>query len=80
MRAVSASPLPVWPVAGLCAWRADEVQLVEFGRNVCQERTHTLADLVGSWCGANRPGVSINPRGSDPRSAPTSYVVIWERR
>ncbi|MEO5817317.1 MAG: carboxypeptidase-like regulatory domain-containing protein [Gemmatimonadaceae bacterium] len=34
------------PVESLCAWRTDEVERVEFGRHVCAEQTHTIADVM----------------------------------
>jgi hypothetical protein len=55
-----------FPVVSLCACSADEVELVEFGGGVCAEVTHSLAQLLGIWCGGYRGG--------------PSYIVIWEKR
>jgi len=34
----------------LCAWQADEVELVEFGQDICGDVTRTLVDLLNVWC------------------------------
>ena len=39
------------PWTFLCLWRADEVDLVEFGRNLCREASRTLVFLVHGRCG-----------------------------
>jgi hypothetical protein len=51
-------------VRNLCAWQADDVELVEFGRDICRDVTRTLVDLLNVWC-SNFRG---NPRsgGSPP--------------
>ncbi|MFN2565908.1 MAG: carboxypeptidase regulatory-like domain-containing protein [Gemmatimonadaceae bacterium] len=71
-----------WPLSSLCSWRADEVELVEFGRDACAEATRTVAELLGTWCAGRARNV---PRGIDASSASrrggsTSYVVIWEKK
>jgi hypothetical protein len=53
-------------VRNLCSWRADDVELVEFGRDVCRDVTRTLVDLLGVWC-SNFRG-NPRPNNSDPRS------------
>ena len=70
------------PVEGLCAWRADEVELVEFGNNVCKEQTHTIADVMKIYCGplGARGPTSIIPNGSNRLPGAQSYVVIWEKK
>jgi len=64
-------------VRDLCSWRADEVELVEFGETVCRDVTRTLVDLLKVWC------VRFNKRGSGTSrngSQGGAFVVIWERR
>lgn len=71
-------------VNALCAWRADEVELVEFGERICDEVTKTLHFLVGGRCiGPSRGVRSIT--GARPIGSPLSrdnppYVAIWEKR
>jgi len=69
------------PVQGLCGWRIDEVELVEFGNNVCKEQTHSIAEVLKVYCGpvAGRGPTSIvgGSRGLPGRQ---SYVVIWEKK
>jgi hypothetical protein len=61
-----------FPVTSLCLWNADEVELVEFGRDVCRDVTGSIALLLGGWCSPGRRGRS--------QSGGTGYIVIWERR
>ncbi|MGQ0702309.1 MAG: carboxypeptidase-like regulatory domain-containing protein [Gemmatimonadales bacterium] len=76
-------------VSTLCLWRADEVELVEFGSHVCRDITRTIPDLVDAWC------TRIPPSGRPPSAAGRDlygggrvrtqgaggpFVVIWERR
>jgi len=73
------------PVHALCSWRADEVELVEFGASVCNDRTGTIPQLLGAWCtgGGRRyaPPRSISGRGGSLAGASTgAYVVVWEKR
>lgn len=71
----------------LCAWRADEVELVEFGPSICSDVTGTLGAAVGVICmgrgtrnvprsisGARPIGGGLRLTGGEP------YVVVWERR
>lgn len=71
-------------VASLCSWRADEVELVEFGSDVCKDATMTVASILNSWCGGRARSVtrSITPGGGGVRTqgAGGSYVIIWEKR
>lgn len=73
-----------FPVSGLCAWRADEVDLVEFGKDYCADVTQTLAEVMAGWCSGRSRNVprSIMGGGSRVRTqgSSTSYVVIWEKR
>lgn len=73
----------------LCAWRADEVELLEFGRSLGHDVTRTLAMLVGATCGP--VGRNTSPRAANDRPRPGGpigagitcgmpYVVVWEKR
>ena len=79
--------LSEFPVASLCAWRADEVGLVEFGRDICADVTQTVGQSlpVPAWClGRSRNAPRSMAGGSTGRiraqSGGGSYVVIWENR
>ncbi len=37
-------------VNDLCSWRASEVELIEFGDDICRDVTRTLVDLMRVWC------------------------------
>lgn len=68
----------------LCAWRADEVEFVEFGVDVCRDVTLTLPQLVGIWCSGRSRNVPRSMMGSGQRIATQAagmrYVVIWEKK
>jgi hypothetical protein len=72
--------LPLW---SLCSWRADEVELLELGRDVCAEVTRSIADLLSISCGPRtrnaREGLS-SPTASRLAGRSRSYVVIWEKK
>jgi len=62
-----------FPVTALCLWSADEVELVEVGRDFCRDVTNSLAYLLGGGgCGGR---ISRGARRSGG-----GYIVIWERR
>lgn len=78
-------------VGSLCSWRADEVELVEFGSDACKDATQTIVDVLN----ASRPGNvrpivcsgrgrrvtrSIAKGGPDMHSSGWSYVILWEKR
>jgi Carboxypeptidase regulatory-like domain len=63
--------------ASLCAWNADEVELVEFGDDACKDDSKTLAEILKLWCGGRR---TASFGYSSPRQAQPGYVVIWLRR
>jgi hypothetical protein len=77
--------LPEFPI---CTWRADDVELVEFGPEICGEVTHSIAwmaqrvmpglNCTGRSAGANR----TMARGAAGAYAGRGggYVVIWEKR
>jgi hypothetical protein len=76
------------PAYSLCAWRADEVELVEHLENVCLERTRTVVDLIRYQCKPKDYRRQPPPRfiresqrgpGSDALGPPR-VVIIWENR
>lgn len=71
-------------LARICAWRADEVELVEFGADVCRDVTQSLAGLVGIWCSGRSRNVPRSMLGSGSRirtqAGGKPYVIIWEKR
>lgn len=71
-----------YPIHALCAWRADEVEFLEFGRDVCREVSQTVAHAMGIFCSGRARNVprSIDGRGTSARAPAQSYVVIWEKR
>jgi hypothetical protein len=74
------------PVRTLCSWRADEVELVEFGADLCTDVTRSLADLLNHFCPnfgrrIGPPPRSSSGRGGAPSRVPVGpFVVLWERR
>lgn len=61
--------------ASLCGWSADQIDLVEWGRDPCKEAWKSIADILGVWCGPQRQtSLYANVPG-----ARKSYVVIWPR-
>ncbi len=74
-----------FPVSALCTWRADEVSLVEFGKDICADVTHTAGDAlaVPPWCAFRSRNVTRSASGATSIRAQgggTSYVIIWEKR
>jgi hypothetical protein len=77
------------PAYSLCAWRADEVEMVEVLENVCRDRTGTVAELIRYYCkpGEDRltgpPPRRIRELERGPGSdmlGPPKVVIIWEPR
>jgi carboxypeptidase family protein len=68
----------------ICAWRADEVELVEFGVDVCKDLTRSIPDMLGIWCSGRTRNVPRSMVGGGRRinSQPGGmrYVIIWEKR
>lgn len=69
----------------LCAWQANELELVEFGSHVCNDVTKTIPALLGVQCPFRERMVPRSLTGS--RAVNTGgerfkgpYLVIWERR
>lgn len=79
--------LPEYPVAALCAWRAEDVDLIEFGSDICSDVTGTLGQSlpVPVWCSGRSRNVPRSMVGGSTgrirsQGAGGSYVIIWERR
>jgi carboxypeptidase family protein len=70
----------------LCAYTADQLDLVEWGGDPCKEAWKSIADVLGLYCGPQR-GVRLQASGSgSSRSIATvlpdrrkGYVVLWPR-
>lgn len=61
----------------LCFWQADEVEVLEFGPDICREATHSI-EFVVHMC--TRGGVRRGPGGGGGGGGAAGYVVIWEKR
>ena len=74
-------------VHDVCSWRADEVELVEFGDDICRDVTRTLVDMLNVWCVGftKRPVPPTGGRFAFPggggrirtQRQPGPFVVIW---
>jgi hypothetical protein len=62
--------------ATLCAWAADDVELVEFGDDPCRDASGTMVEILKGSCG--RRGASFG--FGTARPARVGYVVVWLRR
>jgi len=76
-----------FPVASLCAWKADEVDLVEFGKDICADVTQTVGQSlpVPTWCSGRTRTVTRSMVGGSTgriRAQPggANYIIIWEKR
>ena len=76
-----------FPVSSLCAWRADDVSLIEFGKDICADVTQTVGQSlpVPVWCSGRTRSVSRTAMGGSTgriRAQPggSSYVILWEKR
>jgi hypothetical protein len=73
-----------FPKTFLCFWRADEIELVEFGPEICREVSNSIAYLVNAWCGIGSRNVPRSIMGGGGRIATQGrggpYVVIWEKK
>lgn len=78
-------------VSALCSWRADEVELVEFGTDACKDVTQTIAQILDTNRPARVPPIQCSGRarnvqrsliggGQGVHSSGGSYVIIWEKR
>ena len=61
--------------ADLCAFNADEIDLLEWGGDPCRESWKSIAAVLGVWCGPQRQ-TSLYGNAPGKRSA---YVVVWPR-
>jgi hypothetical protein len=62
----------------LCGWTADEVDLLEWGQDPCNESAKTIAEAMGIYCGPAARVVSAF--GETPSLGGRGpYVVIWPR-
>lgn len=69
-------------VPDICTFGLDDLDMIEFGPDVCAEVTHTIADLMQVTCTGfhTRIRPSIDARGTRGTPRPRSYVVLWEKR
>jgi hypothetical protein len=66
------------PNESLCDWTADEVELVEWGPEPCQDLTGSVALAYQIYCGAKRTASFGNTNNAmHPRGGP--WAVIWMR-
>jgi hypothetical protein len=81
------TPLYEFPVSALCAWRADDISLVEFGGDLCADVTSTIGQALSApaWCSGRTRNVPRSMGGgatgrsrAQPRGG--SYIIIWEKR
>ncbi len=73
------------PFTSLCAWKADEVALVEYSPDACRDATQTIVLLLNVWCsGRTRANVPRSMMGGGNRVATQAaggpYVVVWEKK
>jgi len=73
------------PFTSLCAWKADEVALIEYSPDACRDATQTIVLLLNVWCsGRTRANVPRSMMGGGNRVATQQaggpYVVVWEKR
>ena len=68
----------------LCAWRASEIELVEFGESICRDVTRTLVDMLNVWCwnetGKERGVLKVRASRVKSQRQGGPFVVIWEKR
>jgi carboxypeptidase family protein len=63
--------------ASLCAWNADQIDLLEWGGDPCKEAWKSIAEVLSVWCGP-APGRIISLYAAPPGRR-GGYVVIWPR-
>jgi hypothetical protein len=71
-----------WPI---CSIRVDEVELLEFGDEICRDRSGSLAALTGTYCSGTVRSVRDGQRVLRPGATGTvgrggAFVLIWRRR
>ena len=66
----------------LCFWRANDVDLVEFGPDICREPSQTLMYQLNVWCGTSSTATRrrASGQGSPSQGFGRGYIVIWEKR
>jgi hypothetical protein len=64
-----------WRNASLCSWTADQLDLVEWGRDPCSEAWKSIAAVLNVWCGPQRQS-SLYAQTPGVRKP---YVVVWPR-
>ena len=62
-------------MANLCAWTADQLDLLEWGGDPCKESWKSIADVLTLYCGPQRQS-SLYARTPNKRKG---YVVLWPR-
>lgn len=69
-----------WQVTwSVCDYRADEVELVEWGDNVCADPTGVLSRMFRASCLGRRESRGIQPRGGVSSRDLPGYIIIWRR-
>ncbi|MFN2317951.1 MAG: carboxypeptidase regulatory-like domain-containing protein [Gemmatimonadales bacterium] len=69
-----------WHVSfNICDYRADEVELVEWGANVCADPTGVLSRMFRASCLGQRQSGGIQPRGGASTRELPGYIIIWRR-
>jgi len=61
--------------ANLCAFSADQLDLLEWGGDPCRESWKSIAEVLGIYCGPQR---QTSLYGSAPGKR-KAYVVVWPR-
>jgi len=68
----------------LCAWRTDEVELVEYGADPCRDVSGSIPEMMGIWCSARTRNIPRSIRSGGTRiraqAAGMPYVIVWEKR
>lgn len=69
-----------WQVTwSVCDFRADEVELVEWGDNVCADPTGVLGRMFRASCLGRRESGGIQRRGGAASRDLPGYIIIWRR-
>jgi hypothetical protein len=69
-----------WHVTfNVCDYRADEVELVEWGANVCTDPTGVLRSMFRASCLGQRQSGGVQPRGGASTRELPGYIIIWRR-
>ena len=64
--------------ATLCAWTADQVDLLEWGGDPCKEAYKSIAQVLSIWCGPSPGRMFPSLYATIPERRP-GYVVVWPR-